>query len=56
MLQGNFNVNDSVTIRYSQTDARISAVDISAMKVGKRDTIGIAVLFGVLGIALFFAL
>ncbi len=56
MLQGNFNVNDSVTIRYSQTDARISAVDISAMKVGKRDTIGIAVLFGVLGVALFFAL
>lgn len=56
MLQGNFNVNDSVTIRYSQTDARISAVDISAMKVGRRDTIGIAVLFGVLGIALFFAL
>jgi hypothetical protein len=56
MLQGNFNVNDFVTIRYSQTDARISAVDISAMKVGKRDTIGIAVLFGVLGIALFFAL
>ena len=56
MLQGNFNINDSVTIRYSQTDARISAVDISAMKVGKRDTVGIAVLFGVLGVALFFAL
>ncbi len=56
MLQGNFNVNDSVHIRHSKTDARISAVDISAMKVGKRDTIGIAVLFGVLGVALFFAL
>jgi len=55
MLQGNFNVNDSVTIRYSQTDARISAVDISAMKVGRRDTIGIAVLFRVLGIELIFA-
>ena len=56
MLQGNFNVNDSVHIRYSKTDARISAVDISAMKVGRRDTVGIAVLFGVLGVALFFAL
>lgn len=56
MLQGNFNVNDSVRIRHSKTDARISAVDISAMKVGKRDTVGIAILFGVLGVALFFAL
>jgi hypothetical protein len=55
MLQGDFNVNDSVKIRYSKTDARISAVDISAMKVGRRDTVVIAILFGLLGLALFFA-